>query len=390
MSKPIFYASQVAALIGRNKYKTREAALLEAVRNTSIGQNAAAYNANVRLAFASLSRETTALKQVAALSAVVERASADKELGARPEELTALAISAQAKAVGLEESAKDERVAAQEAKAEAANLLASADEAAEQVAADARAEVIRACIPADRAPAAIQAAEADARGTATADQRILASKVAQQAPAAEAAAVRAKVAKRAHIVRTAEIKTRTSETLTKSATSKEDQGAQIMLMAKKPELLAKVVQEAVQKKRGRDEEENVLDRAALRHCAPIVSRNEVRAQLEMPDFVIVGFCDGILENGGGVVEVKKRRNWFAKPPVYDLVQLRVYLRLYNMPRGLLIEEMLNGFNRRETVVEDSEDEWQSICKALTQCAKELREAKVYTVCAWADAVNNTI
>jgi hypothetical protein len=388
MTRPCFFASQVAALIGRHKYKTREAALLEVVRPTSLGINAAAYNANVRKAFSALSRESTALTQVAELSAVVDRASADKELGARPEELAALAASAQVSAAALDGSAKRARAAAKEAQTEAAALIASADSTALQAAAAARAEVIRASLPAELAPLAIEAAEAEAQGTATAEQKVLAETVAQKAPAAQAAAHRAKTATHARIVRSAEQKVRQYTTLTQAAVEKEDQGAELMALAQKPEVFKKVVEQAVQKKRGRDEEDAVLDCAAVRHCAPIVSRNEETARLEMADFVIVGRCDGILEDGGGIVEVKKRRNWFGRPPEYDIVQLRVYMRLFNLPRGILIEEQLNGDKRRETVVEHCEEEWERICDALSLCAKELCEAKVPTICAWADSVLN--
>ena len=36
--------------------------------------------------------------------------------------------------------------------------------------------------------------------------------------------------------------------------------------------------------------------------------------------------------------MKTRRSWFAQPPEYDVVQLRCYLRLFNTPRGILVEK----------------------------------------------------
>lgn len=358
--------------------------MLEIARTMPIGKNSAACNAVVREAFSKIHCERTAMQQVPQLSAVVDRASADKELRARPEELSALAASAHASATALQDSAATARAAAARAEADAAALLASAEDMAAQSAAVARAEAIRASIPEERAPLAIEAAEAQARGTATVEQRDLASQVAKEAPAAEAAASRAHSATRAKVQRSAESKTRESKSLAQTAVEKEDQGAQIMTLAQKPEVLAKVVEQAVQKKRGRDEEDDVLEDAARRHQMAIHARNERKAQLEERDFTIIGICDGIMANGS-IVEVKKRRNWFNKPPEYDIVQLRVYLRLYGLRRGLLIEEQLNGDKRRETAVEDCPAEWESICQALSQCATELREAKVHTICAWSEA-----
>lgn len=66
------------------------------------------------------------------------------------------------------------------------------------------------------------------------------------------------------------------------------------------------------------------------------------------------------------------------------MQLRVYMRLYNLPRGMLIEEQMNGALRRETQVKDDAEEWQRICQALSHTAKELCNATPLDIRAWAE------
>jgi hypothetical protein len=156
-------------------------------------------------------------------------------------------------------------------------------------------------------------------------------------------------------------------------------------LAQKPDVLKQVVDEALQKKRGREEEAAVLDSASKRHCAPIVARNESKIVQQEDEYLLIGVCDGILEDEECVVEVKKRRNWFRQPPEYDLIQLRVYMRLYDLPRGVLIEEQMNGPLRRETRMEDDQEEWQRIHQALTRTALEIRRATPHDIRAWAEA-----
>ncbi len=120
-----------------------------------------------------------------------------------------------------------------------------------------------------------------------------------------------------------------SANMIERAIAQEDKSVILERLALQPEILTRVVEQLVQKKRGREEETAVLDHAAKRFCAPVTARNTKKGRLETRDFVIVGMCDGIMEDGLGVIEVKKRKNWF-------LYKYEYQLRLYNIENGTLL------------------------------------------------------
>ncbi len=324
MSKPCFYASQVSALIGRHRYKTREVALLESVRNRPVGRSTSRNDDIVRTAYANLAKETTATKELVQLEEVVQRASFARQQCVRPEDVTALTESAAASASKLRVLAQETRATALQMEQDACALTAS-------------------IVP----------------GTPG------------NAPA---------------ITRAHELHQQSSNMVEK-AVAQEDKSAVLESMAKQPEVLSGLVEQLICKKRGREEETAVLDSAAKRHCSPVTARNTKKGRLEEPDFVVVGMCDGIMEDGVGVIEVKKRRNWFKAPPEYDIIQLRIYLRMYGLPRGMLLEEQMNGELRRETVVENSDEEWEKIRAALSIAASAITSAKPEDLRVWANNVH---
>jgi hypothetical protein len=131
----------------------------------------------------------------------------------------------------------------------------------------------------------------------------------------------------------------------------------------------------VQKKRGRDEEASALDAEEKIQNVRIEARNAELRVFRSVHYAIGGKCDGVNENDV-IVELKMRRNWFSRPPVYDVMQLKVYLKLFGKMRGQLIEQQQNGSLRRETDVTCNESEWTVIHDGLNGLVGELRDITV--------------
>jgi hypothetical protein len=136
--------------------------------------------------------------------------------------------------------------------------------------------------------------------------------------------------------------------------------------------LVHVLKECVHKKRGRDEESEVLDQVARKHKTIISEQNTEFKKFYGPSYCIGGRRDGFMDTFNRVVEVKTRRNWFTTCPEYDLIQLRVYMKLWNCDTGMLVEKHQQSDKYRETVISD--DQWDTIDSALQAVVKRIEKA----------------
>lgn len=160
----------------------------------------------------------------------------------------------------------------------------------------------------------------------------------------------------------------------------ENKAASLKIIADVKEL-EKIAEHAVLKKRGRDEEEEVLNEAEIRMQKKIEERNSETFSIPFENYRIGGKVDGIIKDDC-IVEVKTRRNWFKQPPEYDIIQLRVYLKMLDKCRGLLIEENRDLKFKRETIIENSEKEWEEINIALKSVALKLNNASKEDIKQW--------
>jgi hypothetical protein len=116
---------------------------------------------------------------------------------------------------------------------------------------------------------------------------------------------------------------------------------------------------------GKDMEEAVLDATARRHGVEIVDRNTELRCFRGRNYELRGRIDGRIRESGTITEVKTRRRWWFRPPYYDLLQLKLYLKLFDERRGLLVEQMRDSELVRETELEHDEEEWREIDSSLS-------------------------
>lgn len=148
-----------------------------------------------------------------------------------------------------------------------------------------------------------------------------------------------------------------------------------------------VVREAMDRlrglKRGSRQEAPLLDSLAERRHVSVVQRNESMMHYRGSGYQISGKMDGCLITDGTIVEAKTRRGWFAKPPDYDLIQLRVYMEMRGAARGLLVEKQQDGNQTRDTEVLRDAEEWRAVDEGLRAASDEIRGATMARVLDWA-------
>jgi chemotaxis protein histidine kinase CheA len=387
--KLVFYASEVAVLLGRHRYKAREHALLRCVATLPRKHKSGKIeptDPTVVQAMVRIQQDRVALQEVSLLKSTVKALCADKALSASAETLEALQASAQESAAKLQAAAAErERVAAA-----AEQAARTAAEAAAQKAREAedhkRATLVKKAMPHAEVSEVCAALDAEQRGEASETQQQVVQELRQAVPRLDKKVKHA----RRRAEKEAEPEVRRLERCSKrsrdDAVQMQARHETIAHIATVPAALEQLVAQEVQKQRGKQEEQAVLHTTEAAHNTHITNRNERGGSYDHKDFRIVGYCDGFMEAENRVIEVKKRRNWFRVPPDYDLVQLRVYMRMFGAASGLLVESQLNGSMHRETVVDDSDEEWMAICDGLSAVAKELHEASSDTIRAWAECI----
>jgi hypothetical protein len=145
--------------------------------------------------------------------------------------------------------------------------------------------------------------------------------------------------------------------------------------AKRALLEAGIVQ-AVQMARGTALEAKALDTYEKDKRTTVSHRNAKMVYLRTPHYVIGGRIDGYDATKRCVLEVKNRKRAWTTPPSYDLVQLRVYLKMLNAKEGstdisgVLVERFPDGTTRETPMVHD-EAEWAPIHDALVRVKTRL-------------------
>ena len=128
-----------------------------------------------------------------------------------------------------------------------------------------------------------------------------------------------------------------------------------------------VLASEIQKRRGTKLEKKAEDAFAAETGKEISERNTF-AQLECPEYKLIGYIDGYQE--GRIVETKNRKRFWPVPPAYDFVQLRCYMRMRGKIPGVLLENF-PGKPPRNTEVPWDDAEWNSIHEGLCAVAAHI-------------------
>lgn len=129
----------------------------------------------------------------------------------------------------------------------------------------------------------------------------------------------------------------------------------------------------IHKQRGLKNENEVLDQYEVLTKTEVSERNTCMRYANCGTYTLCGRIDGYVKSLNRIVDSKERTVVWPDVPIYDEIQLRVYMELMQCPEAELIERFPSG-QRRNTVFTRDPDRWSTIHGALCKAADEMTRA----------------
>lgn len=123
--------------------------------------------------------------------------------------------------------------------------------------------------------------------------------------------------------------------------------------------LADEIRGQVSKQRGLDNEEKILDTYEAAREVKVVERNTKTIKKDCGNYKLVGRCDGYVAEQKRIVDSKDRTRLWTSVPLYDEIQLRCYMQMYDAEESELIERFPNK-TERHTVYKNEPEKWKHI------------------------------
>ena len=140
-----------------------------------------------------------------------------------------------------------------------------------------------------------------------------------------------------------------------------------------PEVQSSIVNECasdIHKQRGTKNENAVLNQYEARTKTQVTERNTCMRYANCGAYKLCGRIDGYVASLNRVVDSKERRVHWPTPPVYDEIQLRVYMELMGCPEAELVERFPNG-ETRHTLYERDPEKWGRVHEGLVKAAQTM-------------------
>ena len=139
------------------------------------------------------------------------------------------------------------------------------------------------------------------------------------------------------------------------------------------EQLAGEIRGKVSKQRGINNEAKILDTYETNHDLKVTERNTKMLRKEYETYTLTGRTDGWVASENRIVDSKERTRYFPDVPVYDEIQLRVYMEMMGCPESELIERFPDG-KLRVTKFTNDADKWAAIQTSLARAVDTMRKA----------------
>lgn len=143
-----------------------------------------------------------------------------------------------------------------------------------------------------------------------------------------------------------------------------------------PEVRTQLVDEIkgkVSRKRGLDNEESILNQYESQREVKVTERNTKTIKKSFETFRLVGRCDGYVASESRIVDSKDRTRMWPNVPLYDEIQLRCYMNMYDAREAELIERFPDG-NVRHTKFLNDPEKWKAIENALSLAVAKMNMA----------------
>ncbi len=124
------------------------------------------------------------------------------------------------------------------------------------------------------------------------------------------------------------------------------------------------------KSRGCKKEKTGLDSCEKKLNISIVDRNTRRGELVIDKCKIVGRPDGfaMINETENIIENKARIRMNTGAPIYDMIQLLVYMKMFGCKRGVLYEQFPDG-NSRSTNYCLRDADWEVVINGISAAYK---------------------
>lgn len=123
--------------------------------------------------------------------------------------------------------------------------------------------------------------------------------------------------------------------------------------------LAEEVRGKVTTQRGLDNEEKILDSYEVAKQVKVTERNTKIVKRDFGTYKLVGRCDGYVADQKRIVDSKDRTRVWPAVPLYDEIQLRCYMQLYDAVESELIERFPDK-THRNTVYANDPEKWKHL------------------------------
>ena len=137
--------------------------------------------------------------------------------------------------------------------------------------------------------------------------------------------------------------------------------------------LIEEVRGKVSRQRGLNNEEKILDQYEADRAVKVTERNTKTIKKPFDTFWLIGRCDGYVASESRIVDSKDRTRFWPDVPLYDEVQLRCYMVMYDAKEAELIERFPDGQTRHTKYLNDPE-KWKSIENAVTLAVAKMNLA----------------
>jgi hypothetical protein len=140
-----------------------------------------------------------------------------------------------------------------------------------------------------------------------------------------------------------------------------------------PDVRDKLISEIrgkVSKGRGIQNETAILDQYETHREVKVTERNTKTIKKDFGTFKLVGRCDGYVASESRIVDSKDRTRWWPNVPLYDEIQLRCYMNMYDAKESELIERFPDGRVRHTTYTNDPA-KWDSLKSAIETAVVKL-------------------
>lgn len=139
------------------------------------------------------------------------------------------------------------------------------------------------------------------------------------------------------------------------------------------ERLVAEVRGAVSKQRGLKNEEAILDTYEAAKEVKVTERNTKTIKKDFGTFKLVGRCDGYVASESRIVDSKDRTRLWPQVPLYDEIQLRCYMNMYDAKESELIERFPDK-TTRHTKYMNTAEKWNGIEAAIRRGVDKLNIA----------------